>query len=197
MKLTLKEHIQRSREAVAANKAKGNKHAELFATMYTQPSRFIEEILQNTEDAYARKNADEHLNPIRFKLFPDKIEIHHNGKDFDENDLMSITTFANTTKKSNTEVNLIGKFGIGFKSVFSITDFPEIHCGSYHYKITDYEVLTPCETRQADEGFHTLIILPFKRKETAECYNAVKQGLDELNSFHLLFLKKLEQDRGL
>ncbi|HOV11432.1 MAG TPA: hypothetical protein PLL90_06685, partial [Bacteroidales bacterium] len=57
MKLTLAEHIAKSRIIVAANKAKGNRHAEMFATMYAQPARFIEEILQNTEDAYARKKA--------------------------------------------------------------------------------------------------------------------------------------------
>ncbi len=193
VKLSLSEHIQRSREAVAANKAKGNKHAELFATMYTQPSRFIEEILQNTEDAYIRKDQDDLLCPVRFKLFADKVEIHHNGKDFDEDDLMSVTTFANTTKKNNSEVNLIGKFGIGFKSVFSITEFPEIHCGGYHYKIEDYEVLTACRPLRADAGFSTLIVLPFKRKGVEECYAAVKQGLIELNAYHLLFLKKLNR----
>lgn len=191
VKLTLAEHIKRSREAVAANKAKGNKHAELFATMYTQPSRFIEEILQNTEDAYSRKNTDETYKAVRFKLFSDKIEVHHNGKDFDENDLMSITTFANTTKKSNSEINLIGKFGIGFKSVFSITDLPEIHCGRFHYKITDFEVLTACEPVNAEPGFNTLIVLPFKRKSVDDCYNSVLQGLKELSAYHLLFLKKL------
>jgi hypothetical protein len=155
VKLSLSEHIQRSKEAVAANKAKGNKHAELFTVMYARPSRFIEEILQNTEDAYSRKNSEEANNCIRFKLYSDKVEIHHNGKDFDEADLMSITTFAGTTKKNNSDVNLIGKFGIGFKSVFSITDFPEIHCGKYHFKIVDYEVLTPCESRQPSVGFGT------------------------------------------
>ncbi len=193
MKLTLSEHIKRSREAVAANKAKGNKHAELFATMYTQPSRFIEEILQNTEDAYSRKKTSEGINGIRFKLYEDKVEIHHNGKDFDENDLMSITTFANTTKKNNSEVNLIGKFGIGFKSVFSVTDMPEIHCGPHHYRITDYEVLSPCDERSADTGFQTLIILPFKRKSIQESFAIVKQGLSELNAYHLIFLKKLKR----
>jgi hypothetical protein len=193
VKLSLQEHIKRSREAVAANKAKGNKHAELFATMYTQPSRFIEEILQNTEDACARKNSNGINFTIRFKLFPDKIEIHHHGKDFDEEDLMSITTFANTTKKNNSEVNLIGKFGIGFKSVFSITEFPEIHCNSYHYKIEDYEILTACKPLTPDEGFNTLIVLPFKRKSKNECFTSVKHGLHELNDNHLLFLKKLNR----
>jgi len=191
LRLSLAEHIAKSREVVAANKAKGNRHAELFATMYDQPSRFIEEILQNTEDAYARKNAGNVGNKIRFKLFSDRIEIHHNGKDFDEADLMSITTFAHTTKKNDKDVNQIGKFGIGFKSVFSITDAPEIHCEPYHYSIRDFEVLEKTEARIPDENFNTLIILPFKKKNTVHCFDAVSNGLNKLNEYSLLFLKKI------
>ena len=191
LKLTLSEHIAKSREAVAANKAKGNRHAELLATMYAQPSRFIEEILQNTEDAYSRKKSAEPLKMIRFKLFENRIEIHHNGKDFDEADLMSITTFANTTKKNNSEVNLIGKFGIGFKSVFSVTDLPEIHCEQYHYSIADYEVLIDAGKKNPDNGFNTLIILPFKKKQENELHEAVYNGLAEINDYYLLFLKQL------
>lgn len=191
MRLSLAEHIAKSREVVAANKAKGNRHAELFATMYDQPSRFIEEILQNTEDAYARKNAGNAGNKVRFKLFSDKIEIHHNGKDFDEADLMSITTFAHTTKKNNKDVNQIGKFGIGFKSVFSITDVPEIHCEPYHYSIRDFEVLEKTDVIMPDENFNTLIILPFKKKNTEHCFEAVSTGLTNLNEYSLLFLKKI------
>ncbi len=191
MKLTLAEHIAKSREVVAANKAKGNRHAEMFATMYEQPSRFIEEILQNTEDAYARKKSEGTENKIRFKLFSDRIEIHHNGKDFDEADLMSITTFAHTTKKNDSAVNQIGKFGIGFKSVFSITDAPEIHCEPYHYSITDFEVLEDTRPEKPDENFNTLIILPFKKKKQTECFDAVSNGLKTLNEYSLLFLKKI------
>ncbi|HPI29413.1 MAG TPA: hypothetical protein PLB59_01635 [Bacteroidales bacterium] len=190
MKLTLAEHIAQSRIIVAANKAKGNRHAEMFATMYAQPARFIEEILQNTEDAYARKKTKNFNNLVRFKLFGDRVEIHHNGKDFDEADLMSITTFAHTTKTNDSSINQIGKFGIGFKSVFSITDTPEIHCEPYHYAITDYEVLENTEPKKPDENFNTLIILPFKKKSQAICFDAVKNGLTELNEYSLLFLKK-------
>jgi len=191
LRLSLAEHIAKSREVVAANKAKGNRHAELFATMYDQPSRFIEEILQNTEDAYARKKAGNAGNKVRFKLFSDRIEIHHNGKDFDEADLMSITTFAHTTKKNNKDVNQIGKFGIGFKSVFSITDAPEIHCEPYHYSIRDFEVLEETRAMKPDENFNTLIILPFKKKNTDHCFEAVSKGLKNLNEYSLLFLRKI------
>ncbi|MCF8297569.1 MAG: hypothetical protein K9J13_08515 [Saprospiraceae bacterium] len=186
--LSLKEHIKRSKQAVTANKAKGNRHAELLSGMYSKPARFIDEILQNTEDAYARRKTFTTHKSIKFELFPDRIEIRHNGKDFDEEDLKSITTFANTTKNRAEEVNLIGKFGIGFKSVFAITDEPEIHSGDYHYKITDYEVLEKTAKQNPETQYSTLFVMPFKESERNKIYNIVRQGLNELNAYYLLFL---------
>jgi hypothetical protein len=192
MKLSLKEHIQRSKDAVAANKAKGNRHAEILTGLYTDLNRFIEEIMQNTEDAYRRKETSIGNKTIRFVLFKDRIEVFHNGKDFDEDDLMSVTTFANTTKNKQNEINLIGKFGIGFKSVYSITDEPRIHCRDYHYKITDFEVLEEAAAVVKIGDFGTRIVLPFKSESKKEIFQKVKSGLKQINSNYLLFLKEIE-----
>ncbi|MBC8146595.1 MAG: hypothetical protein H8E98_01250 [Bacteroidetes bacterium] len=191
--LSLKEHIKRSKQAVVANKAKGNRHAELLSGMYSKPARFIDEILQNTEDAYARRETFTTHKSIKFELFPDRIEIRHNGKDFDEEDLKSITTFANTTKNRAEEVNLIGKFGIGFKSVFAITDEPEIHSGDHHYKIIDYEVLEKTAKQNPETQYSTLFVMPFKASERNKIYNIVRQGLNELNAYYLLFLSHINK----
>ncbi|MFC2110843.1 sacsin N-terminal ATP-binding-like domain-containing protein [Bacteroidota bacterium] len=191
--ISLKEHIKRSKQAVAANKAKGNRHAELLADMYSKPARFIDEILQNTEDAYARKSYNNGPKSIKFELFQDRIEISHNGEDFDEEDLKSITTFANTTKNNVDEVNQIGKFGIGFKSVFAITDEPEIHSAAYHYKITDFEILTKTSKCDIEDSSSTLFVMPFKADERRKIYNIVRQGLNELNAYYLLFLTHINK----
>lgn len=191
MKLSLKEHIQRSREAVSANKAKGNRHAEILTGLYTDLNRFIEEVMQNAEDAYRRKADLNNAGAIKFFLYNDRVEILHDGKDFDEDDLMSVTTFANTTKDKKNEVNLIGKFGIGFKSVFSITDRPEIHCGGYHYCIEDYEILGEVLPVVEEMGFGTRIILPFKTDNQKKIFESVRSGLMSINADYLLFLKKI------
>lgn len=192
MKLSLKEHIQRSKDAVSANKAKGNRHAEILTGLYTDLNRFIEEVIQNAEDAYRRKIAKTEKGKIKFLLFNDRIEVLHNGKDFDENDLMSITTFANTTKDKKNEVNLIGKFGIGFKSVFSITDEPAIHSGNYNYKITDFEVLEETHVIEGQTGFGTRIVLPFKNDKRNDIFNSVRSGLKQINSYYLIFLDEIK-----
>ena len=189
MAISLETYVQRSKKAVAANKAKGNRHAELFSRMYVQKERFLEEILQNTEDAYrlAKNLAD--VPYIRFSIFSDRLEIMHHGKAFDEEDLVSVTSFANTTKKRKGGKDLIGKFGIGFKSVYAISDFPEIHSGGFHYRICEYEILEVCNPREKCLEEATCIVLPFKRNQEKELYNLVVNGLKQLNYGHLLFLK--------
>ncbi|NVO03508.1 MAG: hypothetical protein HXX09_12490 [Bacteroidetes bacterium] len=188
--LSLQEYIQASKTAVAANKAKGNKHAEILTQLYSEPNRFIDEILQNAEDAYHRNPKSNGDKTIRFCLFNDRLEIFHNGKPFDVNDLKSITTFANTTKNKTNEINLIGKFGIGFKSVFGICTEPEIHSGGFHFKIKDYEVLE--ESKPAIiNGFTTLFVLPFKKENSTAIFKNVKKGLANLNSSYLLFLNEI------
>lgn len=42
-----------------------------------------------------------------------------------------------------------------------------------------------------DENFNTLIILPFKKKNTDHCFEAVSKGLKNLNEYSLLFLRKI------
>ncbi|MEI6766805.1 MAG: hypothetical protein WCM76_14345 [Bacteroidota bacterium] len=187
--LSLKEHIAQSRLAVDANKAKGNRHAELLSGLYADSSRFLEELLQNTEDAYRQVGAANSENTLLFRLFSDRLEVSHNGKCFDEDDLKSITTFANTTKSKYKDVNLIGKFGIGFKSVFAITNEPQIHSGNYHFKIRDYEVLEEIVPLTDISEYSTSIVLPFKNDTTI--YKLVEKALKNLGSGHLLFLDRL------
>ena len=99
-KLSLQEHIRQSRIAAQANKAKGNRHGKILADLYSDPAHFIEEIIQNAEDACQRAKIQNGV--ISITLFADAIQIAHNGIPFDENDLMAITTFGVTTKKKQT-----------------------------------------------------------------------------------------------
>ncbi len=192
MSLSLEEHIQKSREAVAANRAKGNKHAELFARLYHDPYRFLEEILQNTEDAYARKGSPQAGNSIRFEFSNTGLDILHNGIDFSEDDLKAITTFAGTTKTALSEINQIGKFGIGFRSVYSLTSRPELHSGRWHFAIEDYEVLEATARVTPALGYGTLIRLPFRESEIKKITKDVREGLDRLDATALLFLKQID-----
>jgi HSP90 family molecular chaperone len=102
----------------------------LLSGMYHDPSHFIFEILQNAEDAEATY--------VEFILYQDRLVIIHNGRDFTTDDIEAITGIGNTTKSD--DLTTIGKFGIGFKSVFAITQSPVIHSGTYHFEITNFVV---------------------------------------------------------
>src|SRR3954468_24900259 len=77
--------------------------------MYADTAHFVYELLQNADDAGATE--------IAFRLNSDSLVVEHNGKPFDEPDVMAISYFG----KGKTEVTAIGHFGLGFKSVFAYT----------------------------------------------------------------------------
>ncbi len=189
-RISLDEHIRQSKIAVAANKIKGNRHGQILSMLYADPYHFIEEILQNTEDACRKNENFEDKGKLRVVIHEDAIDIFHNGHPFTEEDLMSISTFANTSKKGSPDINMIGKFGIGFRSVYGISENPEIHSGEFHYKILDYEVLEACESRSNHE-FTTLIRLPFKRNLDTNIIESTRKKLLDLYQKLLLFLTHL------
>ncbi|HBG70337.1 MAG: hypothetical protein A2W93_15890 [Bacteroidetes bacterium GWF2_43_63] len=190
--ISLQEHINQSRIAAAANRAKGNRHGQILSMLYSDPYHFIEELIQNAEDAIARRKDNTLFGFVKIIIDDNGISFFHNGDPFSETDLMAITTFASTTKKGLPGINQIGKFGIGFRSVYGITDLPEIHSGKHHYRISDFEVLEECEPRFTEE-FTTHIFLPFKPSVSADFRNMLKKRICGLNPVFLLFLKQIMQ----
>lgn len=78
---------------------------KIIAGLYSDPSRFVYKILQNTDDVEASED--------QFSLTNDKLEIPHNDKkEFDYQDVESITTIGSCTKQD--DINVIGKFSTGF-----------------------------------------------------------------------------------
>ena len=95
---------------------------------YSDEAHFLYELLQNSDDAQATE--------VHIRLHKDRLEYTHNGLvQFSisdpgrENDkealghLNAITSIGASNKQSG---NSIGKFGIGFKSIFRYTDRPHI-----------------------------------------------------------------------
>ena len=69
-------------------------------------------------------------------LYSDRLEVLHDGKPFDEKDVWGICGVGEGTKPE--DLTKIGKFGIGFKSVYAYTNAPKIHCGDEHFGIEYY-----------------------------------------------------------
>lgn len=160
-----------------------NEHLEILSDLYTDDSHFIYEILQNAEDAQASE--------VKFVLYKDRLEILHNGKRaFNEQDVKSITKIAKSTKK--TDVNTVGKFGLGFKSVYSVTDEPEIHSGDYDFKITEFIRPYPVAHKDVPASYTTLFVLPFKPEKKEQVYDKLGHKFQDLELKTVLFLSNIK-----
>jgi len=166
-------------EWLDANKRNDFNLTELLSGNYTDPSHFIFELLQNADDAKA--------SSINFNLHSDRLEVRHNGIPFTVRNVECITAIGKSTKGSPNE---IGKFGLGFKSVFAVTDAPEIHSGQFNFCITDfiYPEIIEGKDITADE---TLFIFPFSKPN--ESHPLLKNRIRNIEPTSLLFLRNLRE----
>ena len=152
---------------------------------YADPTHFIFELLQNAEDAGASK--------AKFILNEDAIVFEHNGRPFNRDDIKGITGIGNTTKLE--EANKIGCFGIGFKSVYVVTQRPEVHCTiegiPIAFAITDLVVPELIATAHTASG--TRIVLRLAPEKAGETIKAVRETLDSDGPRSLLFLQTMTQ----
>ncbi len=157
---------------------------DIFEDFYPDQAHFVFELLQNAEDTGATEAA--------FTLTQDGCWFEHNGKrTFSEADVRAITGIHNSTKTKSADQ--IGKFGVGFKSVFVYTQTPTIYAGDFSFKITRYVMPEPIGG-DAAIGARTKFWLPFNNpKKPAEMAHAeIAAGLNELAENTLLFLPHIE-----
>lgn len=155
----------------------------LLTQLYPDNAHFIYELLQNAEDA--------HATDVTFDLRRDELIVSHDGTDFSIEDIDSITSLSNSTKSD--EGTAIGKFGVGFKSVFSYTSSPCIKSGEYSFKITD--LVVPEKLTMSDVVGKTVFKFPFNNpmKSKDAAFTEILTGLKSLPLETLLFLKNIRQ----
>ncbi len=123
---------EENRERYGAEGAQ--KSGSLAAGLYDDRTHFIFELLQNAEDALGRRGVWHGPRKVTFTLAPARLTLSHFGKPFDEADVRSVCDIAESTKNEAS----IGRFGLGFKSVYTVTDLPEIHSGAEDFAIEGY-----------------------------------------------------------
>src|SRR5262245_15427699 len=155
----------------------------LLADRYDDRTHFIFELLQNAEDALGRRGDVGGSRGVTFTLSPGRLKLSHFGRPFDEADVRGVCGIAQSTKDQHS----IGRFGIGFKSVYTFTDRPEIHSGEEDFAVENY-----VQPRRADrterEPDETLIILPLK-SEDKTARQEITDGFKHLGPSVLLFLR--------
>ncbi len=159
----------------------------LLADRYDDETHFIFELLQNAEDALAKRREWKGQRTVKFSLSPDALSVTHFGKPFDEDDVRGICGIDESTK----DLTSIGRFGIGFKSVYAFTDSPEIHSGSEHFAIDSF-VLPRALMGNDLPPQQTVIRLPFQ-STNPNSVDQIQEGLRRLDLPTLLFLREIEE----
>ena len=170
-------------ELIRCNKFKLD---DILTKIYKNSTRFIFELLQNADDAKAKK--------ARFVLFDDKIEFYHNGtKDFDLKSIIGITGIGDSEKKDDEKT--IGKFGVGFKSVFRITKAPHIYNRLCSFKIERICVPEKIQPKVLPDGYTTEFELPFdsdRGLKKTEAFKEIKKELSLLDELSVMFMNNLK-----
>lgn len=176
---------QKLLDGIDANE--GDINLSIFEGFYPDEAHFIYELLQNAEDAGASE--------VSFELTPQSCVFEHNGaRHFDERDIKAITGIYNSSKKDSPDK--IGKFGVGFKSVFVYTETPVIYSKNFSFRIVKY-VLPQAVPPKPTLGERTRFEFPFNnpKKNAEKAYVEVKTGLEQLSETTLLFLNNLHYIR--
>lgn len=184
---SLEELAAQRREFLAALAKNKGINLDIFDDFYPDEAHFIYELLQNAEDTGATE--------VMFELSESKCVFEHNGeRQFNLDDIDAITGINNSTKRDDPD--RIGKFGVGFKSVYTYTSSPTVYSSEYNFQIEQRFLPVPVPGREG-LGKRTRFEFPFnnlkKNKETA--YAEVKVGLQQLSETTLLFLRNLQYIR--
>lgn len=166
--------------------------------VFTRSSGFILELIQNAEDAGLGL---ESRGVFEIRINKKRVKVTHNGRPFNETDVNALCGIRSSKKP---ERGTLGYLGIGFKSVFKVTDRPEIYSGGFQFKYdrnhpdwkdpskTPWHVIPiwiswPSETVDSDK---TTFIIPF-REETY--YPSLLQEIEQLRTEIYLFLRWLKK----
>ena len=159
---------------------------DLLGQLYSERTHFIFELIQNAEDAGA--------TGLAFELFEDRLELRHDGRPFTEADVRGVCGVGQSDKAG--DLTAIGKFGIGFKSVYAYTRTPRIYSGGEAFRIENfvrpYAVNPPAEPLTG-----TLFVFPFDH-DTVPAEVATREiaaALGALQPRILLFLRNIERLR--
>lgn len=176
---------------------------ERIIQLYTDKAHFVYELLQNAEDSGASN--------IKFDQFPDRLEVFHNGRPFTENNLNSLCDVGLSDKEK--DLNKIGEFGVGFKSVFSICDVVRLYSEPDHYngelneevepfavEIRDFTRPYSVNRIELDANYTTKFVFPFHAGESYSGFSDLQalrttlaDKLKGLDITTLLFMKNLQE----
>ena len=180
---------------------------EVSEGLYERTDHFIFELIQNAEDNDYDASVTSKLQFLLLEEDPTGTTdskgclcIFNNECGFKEENVKAICDFNNSTKKSKKSQGFIGEKGLGFKSVFMVTDSPHIYSNGYRFKflcndpvatigyVIPYWLENIPDIVKQQPDVTTSILLPLK----GDNYQFIKEKLEAFVPETLLFLKKLQ-----
>ena len=208
------EHIQKIqsefREACKIERVRdslNNAIQHLADGLYSERPHFIFELIQNAEDnTYTEQPTYPPFISFRLtKTDPTNspgsdgaLIIQNNEIGFMHDNVSAICAVGKTTKKK--EQGYIGEKGIGFKSVFRVTNNPHILSNGYYFSLpesdeeTGFGYIVPQWIDTPIEGLdpsETHIILPLTKNDFG--YEEIEKMLQDVQPETILFLSKLQE----
>uniref|UniRef100_UPI00358DDEA2 uncharacterized protein n=1 Tax=Myxine glutinosa TaxID=7769 RepID=UPI00358DDEA2 len=173
----------------------------LSLELYSKATHFVLELVQNADDNHYPEGKGVQPPSLLFVVEQNGLTILNNELGFHEKNVAAICDIGRSTKGKQ-EFGYIGHKGIGFKSVFKVTDRPEIHSNGFHFFFdknsgptgyilphwVDHE--PPMDLPQVEglsSNWTTRIILPLK----SEAWQS-KNLFQDLHPSILMFLHRLQ-----
>ncbi len=131
--------------------SQANAERLLADRVYADPGHFFFELLQNADDAGARRWS--------VTIEPARIVVRHDGAPFSFLDLVGVLSIGQTTKR----VDQIGFFGVGFKSVYEVSERPRVRSGPFEFEIAHVSIpraLAPADDEAPASPGETVLVLP-------------------------------------
>lgn len=157
---------------------------------FSKEGHYLYEFIQNADDAGA--------TAVQVTLEDQRIEILNNGQSFQRPDVEALCDIGHSTKSPE---NYIGYLGVGFKSVFLISDGPEVHSGPYHFafrikglrKDFPWQVAPVwTEVPIVPHPWRTQFVIPLRDSSVAKKIGEEMRP-DSLNRRVLLFLQSIRR----
>ena len=150
---------------------------KILESVFVLPESWVLEFLQNAEDAKATR--------ILIRVEPNVIEVLNDGEPFTRED---IDALCDVKSRKIPAKGFKGYLGIGFKSIYRVTNHVEVHSGEHHFKFDSaywkpdepWEILPlnvpPCGI---SEGFRTRFIVSAEGGPSPEAVKAIADFLLE------------------
>ncbi len=181
----IRDYREQQRSTIPDNElAKFRRMQERILESLDDASQVLPELLQNADDVGGE------CTKVSLRLTDDALVVMNHGERMTEAEIAALGEFTRSTKG---DLSYIGHFGIGFKTVFSVTDSPHIETGhaSFKYEQSDSELPITVPGEYVDG---TRIRLPFADDLSETRRETLKSKLESIDRL-LPFLNNLETIR--